>query len=1257
MKWIDSTDLKNWAPRRDCQENLPLVIRRLIRATVSKIDSIFFPAGDSTVYPGWDGRLESKEETEYIPNGLSVWEIGTHKDIKTKAEEDYKKRQKDPLEVNPLETTYIFATPRVWTKKDEWAKEKKEEDFWKDVRVYDARDLEEWLERTPAVGAWLAKYLNKYPEDVLSLEDWWNEWSQVTHPPINPELVLAGRKEQIEEVKNWLISPPSSIAVQGSTKDESVAFLSAVILSSPEPKKEYFLSRAIVLPNKEAFRHITATCKNNMLLIFEFEEVEIAFSQHNHHVFIPLDPVNTVTQDKILLPILGRDEFVSALKKMGISEENAERYSRDTGRSLSVLRRRLSPASKQPEWARSDKAREILPALLAGKWNESKQEDKEKISELAKRSYDEFVATLSKWLNQSDSPVLKIGNVWRLTSTLDAFFVLSPFLTSDDFEKLKEVSFEVLGMIDPSLELEPEKRWMASIYGKNPKYSKELREGIAQTLVLISVFGNNNNLDIPNSWTSQVWVDSIIRELLNKGNGKLWYSLSDVLPLIAESSPTSFLDAVEESLTQDIPPLMEMFSETEDAFTSHSPHPSLLWALESLAWDPNLLGRVALILGKLARLDPGGKIANRPINSLRTIFLLWLPNTYATLRQRLEAINTLIEREPKIGWDLLISLMPRDNDIGSFSYKPRWRQFLEKTDNKVTIKEPLESISAVMDKILMNVSNDGKKWAEIMEQFSNLPPEERRRVLEKLSVAVDLIESDRKELRNKLRDMLSNHRSFSDAQWALPEEELRKIEAVYNKFEPKDKIERYQWLFDDYWPKLPEGRERLDHMKFEQMVTEKRIEVAVSIKDDLGVDGLINLANQSKNPQIVGATTADLSLADNEEQNLLSLFGSQKDKEISFIQGYIGRKSFKNGDDWIMKVVNKALSQKWSNDKANSLFLALPQNRTIWNLLEKFDAQTQEEYWKNVQPRFFDLSLEDKIYGLEKLVSVKRHFSALGTAAMFAKEVPPRFIVELLRKAALEKGIDNFRIIDPWDIDELFIALDQSKEAKWDEIVKLEWLYLPILARVGGTRPPRNLHQELSMNHEFFAEVIKWIYKPANENNNEEEELSIELKEQRARLAGKLLYTWKIVPGSDCSGKIDYQKLKTWIEKTREVCKKQYRLRVCDEHIGQVLVNAMPDENGNWPPEEVCRIIDEVGSKDLDNGFIVGLFNKRGMVTKSTFEGGNQERKLARRYQGYAEKWATNFPKTSAILKKVAEDYENDAKREDEQAKRRDLEW
>jgi len=1258
MRWIDTTDLKNWAPRRDCQEHLPLVIRRLIRSTVKDIASINFPAGDSVIYPGWDGKLESKERTEYIPEGLSIWEIGTSQDIQGKAEEDYQKRKKDPLGLDPSEATFIFVTSRVWIAKQGWCNGKKKEGFWKDVRVYDAEILEEWLEQASAVGAWLAKHIGKYPKGAISLEDWWNEWSLVTTPSIALELVIAGRINQVELIRKWLNTSPSVKAVQAATSDEAIAFIAAVINTLPENEKEFYLSKSIIVSDPESFRYVTATCKNGLLIITQFEQVEIVAiaSQRGHHIYVPIGPDNTVTTEKIELPRLGREEFVAALMKMGISEEEAEKYSRDTARSLTVLRRQLSPIAKQPEWAKQDSAREILPALLAEKWNENKKGDREILSEIAGTSYDEFEGSLAKWLYKPDQPILKIGEVWRLVSPLDAFFALSPFLTRNDLDKFKQIALKVLSAVNPAFELEPEKRWMASVYGKESLYSGTSIEGIAQTLVLIGVFGDNARIDIP--YSAQSWVDSLVQDLLHEADWKLWHSLSDILPLIAEASPSSFLDAVETSLSQDPSPIMGMFSETEDTLTSSSAHPSLLWALEGLAWNPKLLGRVTLILGKLARLDPGGKLANRPANSLRTIFLLWLPHTYATLEQRLEALDTLLEREPEVGWNLLTKLMPRSHDHCTATYKTRWRHFLEQRDNKVTIVEHLKSITVLMDRILANIANDGKRWVELMENFSVLPAGETAKVTEKLRQCVDVIKDNRFELWNKLRSILSSHRSFPDAIWALPESELKEIEKIYSQLEPQDKIKRNRWLFDEHWPGLPEVKERGDYKKMEGLIAKHRVTAIEVIKNEAGLDGLIKLSCQTENPWLVGIATAECGLVDKEEQNLFSLLNNENEKKVRLAQAYISQKAFKNGKTWIERLINVALSQQWPSDKVVTLFLALPQNRTVWSLLSKFNDQIRNEYWKKLSVRLFDLSTEDKTFALNQLANVRRHFTALDTAALFAKELSPKLIAELMKKAALEESIDDFRVVAHWDIEELFKILDESSEIQKEEIAKLEWLYLPILASVGSGRPPKVLHKELSNSPKFFSEVIRDVDRPKNEDWEEkEEDLPPELKEQRAHLAWKLLHTWKTVPGGDSSGKINYGKLKSWVDKAREFCKNLDRIEICDDHIGQVLAHAAPDEEGNWPAKGICRIIDEVGSNELDNGFSVGIYNKRGMVTKSPFEGGKQERELAEQFRKYADKWVVRFPRTAAILRKVVERYENEARREDKEAERRDLEW
>lgn len=1262
MKWIDSKDFDAWASRRDCQEVLPLLIRRLIKATIRDLSLISFPAGDNIVYSGWDGRLISKEETEFIPIGLSLWEIGTNKDIRRKANDDYEKRKINHSEYNPLKTVFIFVTPRIWSKKEKWAQEKNKEGFWREVRVYDGRDLEECLENAPAVGAWLARHIGKYPHNVQALEDWYNEWSNVTNPQITPELVLGGRDKEREKIKDWLSSNPSSpLSVQAFTKDEAIAFLYGVISKLSDSEKDYFLSRCLIVNDKNSFKHIITTCKNGLLLIPNFEEIVTTLSYSKaHHIYIPLDPANTTSKDEFVLPFIKKEAFINALTKMGITEEDAEKYSRNTARILSVLRRQLSPVSLQPQWAKPDNVRQLLPALLVGRWNENKKGDKEIVSELAGLSYGDYIKDLTKWLYQPDPPIIQIGELWRLTSHLDLFFAISPFLTKGDFEIFKNSALKVLREINPALEIEDKRRWAASLYGKAPDYSKDLRKGIAETLILIAVFGDkvNSGKGLGLAISAQKWVDNLIYKLLNNANGKIWYSLSDVLPLIAEASPSSFLGCVENSLSQNPPPIMEMFSETDDIITSPTAHPSLIWALECLAWDPNLLGRVTLVLGKLAKLDPGGKLANRPINTLRSIFLLWLPQTFSTLKQRLECLDLLLKREPDIGWRVIIDLLPRPHDVGSFNYKPLWRVFSDKVEHKPTINEYLEGISKIVEMICDNIGNDGMKWFKVMENFSNLPPQHRKKIMNKLSECVSSIKEGRLELWNKLREILSRHRSFSDAEWALPEEELQELENLYNQLEPDDIIKRFLWLFDDYRPELPEGKELEDHEKFEQIVNQKRKDAMQSIVDKLKIDGVVKLAIQSRHPPLVGITLAEVCLTDKNEDTLFSLLDTNDNNKVSFVQAYIFKKSLTEGNRYIDKLINEVKNKNWSSKKIVNLFLGLPQKRIVWDSLKNFDTSIQQDYWKQLNPQFFELTKGDKVYGLEQLMRVKRYFTALDIAALFEKEIPPKFIAQLLLKAVTEKGFDSINIIHPWDIAQLFKIFDQSKEIERDEIARLEWLYLPILASPGSDRPPKALHQELADNPEFFTTLICYIYKSKSEELEEEEEqLSEELKKQRAHLAWELLHSWKTIPGSDDTGKIDYQKLKEWVNTVRNLCAESGRLEVCDSHIGQVFAWAVSEPDGNWPPEEICKIIEEIASEELDNGFIVGTHNKRGVFTKSLLEGGEQERMLAKQYRTYSEKLTIKYPKVSAILEKIAENYEIQAKHEDEQSKKVDLEW
>jgi hypothetical protein len=79
-------------------------------------------------------------------------------------------------------------------------------------------------------------------------------------------------------------------------------------------------------------------------------------------------------------------------------------------------------------------------------------------------------------------------------------------------------------------------------------------------------------------------------------------------------------------------------------------------------------------------------------------------------------------------------------------------------------------------------------------------------------------------------------------------------------------------------------------------------------------------------------------------------------------------------------------------------------------------------------------------------------------------------------------------------------------------------------------------------------------------------------------------------------------------------------------------------------------VIELFRSTDLETGIHTGVINKRGVTTRLPTDGGAQERDLAARYEAWSEKTRLQFPRTSALLAKIAKGYEWDGKYHDDDA-------
>lgn len=1248
--WTRAIDLENWAETLDARSKLPQLIRQLVHATLETPEYIDFPAEESVGRRGWDGVVRTKLGNAFVPAGQSVWEIGVNRDARRKANEDFENRTKDPLGVEPKDTVYIAVTPRRWDGKNEWCKEKNQLGIWKEVRVYDSSNLEQWLEIAPSVDAWFGR-----PEGVSDLYEHWSNLKLIIGKELKPEVFLATRTAQIESLKTGIIEKRSLITIEAASPDELLDFISAYITSLDEPgRDEIRASQFLIVNSKEAWHRLSES-KYPLVLIPGMDIVvdsELLAKAHRngHIVILWTELTNTPTNSRNRLSRIPPFELETAIESSGFMKNKAKRLAEDSGGSLKVLKRLIAEDSHidPPAWAKEDNALRLAPLILVGAWDDIKEGDKKVLEQLLKIEFADIESLVRRWSIGKDPLLLKVSNHNRLISRLDSWSLLSSRLTRSQLQCFEEIACEVLSEDDPMYDLSPEKWYMASVYGEESKYSNALKKGLAETLVLLGAKSKDMESGLSPEWIAH----NIIRKLFNKSiDWKRWASLSGLLSLIAEASPEEFLDAIENDLNRPEPQILKMFITEGDPMFTSSPHTGLLWALETLAWDGKYLMRVSLILARLADKAPDVRMVNTPLNSLRQIFLPWLPQTSVGVDDRIRILRKIAGEFEEVGWELLTGLLPQSG-TATFTPRPLWRDWALNWSPGVSEVERIKEEKACATILLDMAGSDELKWLKLIEILERFYPQSRARIIEGLKeLDVDSISREnRNKIYDALREKISKHRRYSDSNWAFGESEVDRLEEVAKYFEPQDFVSRYLWLFDPY-PELPDQSIKVPWKDRQEAVYEKRREVLEQILEKDGLEGVLRLAEAAKSPGDVGCTLACAKLVAKDEEIVPKLLNHENQNIVRLAISYSSRRFLDEKWDW----VDGFELSGWSANSLANFALAIRGDDRVWEFVEKHGEVVKEKYWAQASI-YLPTNRENIGYVVSMLLKYDRPFSAidmLSNALYNDIDLSPQLVMDTLFEAVETIDKTNETIESALhEIGELFKFLQEKSESDSDldvsNLAQLEWHYLALLDGYHGKAI--TLEKELCVNPKFFADMIGAIYRPEDEDSETTEPVSEE-KKRIADNAYKLLYHWRTVPGTQKSGTVDEEILLKWINKARNFCKESGHGGICDDYIGRVLAYAPHEKtDGSWPCVSVRNVIEKIASSDLEDGFVVGIYNKRGVVTRGIYEGGRQERVLSEEYAEYARKSEIEWPRTAAALRRVADHYEDYAKREDEEA-------
>jgi transcriptional regulator with XRE-family HTH domain len=1258
IRYVNGTDLAQWAERRHGQASMPTLIAKLVRASCGA--SLHFPSDEAVQLAGWDGTTQATTASEYVPAGLAGWEIGTQREkIAEKADKDYIKRTGEPLGLEQSETTFVFVTPRPWPKKDEWAQQKRAEGVWKDVKAYDGTDLVHWIEQYPAVGQWLATALGKRPAGVRQLEEVWEEWSLATQWPLPPDLVLSDRSEDSAALLQWLRDGHSAIAFQSESSEEVAAFTYATINQLPPDIAEHYFARCVVASNSDAARELASSRTSLIIVILEPEAgVAEAIAAKGHHVLAAFgqNPGSVGAVRK--LSRSSREGIEAALIDSGLPEDKAKTFARDSARSLAILRR-LMPgvASRLPHWAQGTISRSLLAALLAGMWDEGKDADKAVLSRLSEMPYEAFIASIAPYAGEFDSPLRKVGPVWKVASPRDAWLLLASHFTVADIERYRAAVIDVLSAADPRYTLSPEDRWNASMLGIEPEYSAYLRHGLGETLILLALFGEKAAM-VP---SATQYPDAVVRKVLRGADSQRWWSLSRDFQLLAEASPDEFLSAVDDSLDNEDPPIAALFKPDENPVFGSSEHLSdLLWALESLAWSPQLLPHVSLVLARLDELDRGGRYLNRPAASLRTAFLLWSPQTNATFSQRLKILDRIRKRYPKPAWKLMLGILPTGHDSFSATSSTRWRDFSTDKKEAVTYQLIGKGAAALLDRLLEDVGADADRWVTLLDRWGDLG-ERREKAARQLELVVqgNLTREDRELLRAKLRGVLHHHRSFKAADWALPTDDIARLQDIYDALAPLDPIESITWLFETSVP-LPNPTG--DWQKDRQLLQSERASAAEAFLRDYGPEKLFELIDTVREPGFLGQSIAESGLSDDtRKQLLIRALKSEDDKHQMFARGIVATWLGSTGRDWAEGLFDEALRGAWGEKALLTILLALPWAGWVWAMAGRAGATVENAYWKRTGIQWNREEEFDPTYAVEKLIHAGRARVSIHLIGMYLHD-GRKFASDLLAKALLEavrQPVEgelemNDRTMFQHYAQEIFNQLDAADDMPTDALAQLEWQYLAMFEH--SERKATAIMKELASKPGLFVEMLCAVYKPTPDSGvtdrpveNEEHARNI------ANQAYRLLRLWDVIPGTRADGTIDGAELEAWIKEARKLAHEKGRGNVADQKIGELLSASKVGADGIWPDVQVREVIEAVRSRDLETGVMIGKLNRRGVTSRAYGAGGEQERQLAKKYREWSKATAFDWHRTSGILENLAKDYERQAKAHDEDAER--LDW
>lgn len=271
-----------------------------------------------------------------------------------------------------------------------------------------------------------------------------------------------------------------------------------------------------------------------------------------------------------------------------------------------------------------------------------------------------------------------------------------------------------------------------------------------------------------------------------------------------------------------------------------------------------------------------------------------------------------------------------------------------------------------------------------------------------------------------------------------------------------------------------------------------------------------------------------------------------------------------------------------------------------------------------------------------------RSIALIGANA--EKNVAPQRILEVI-----ESACGSFSMTaESWgrlahEVGELLDLLEESLDVDAGRLGRLELIFSRLLFH---TRKPKRLNRLIASDPSVYVELLKAVYRTRDKSIVEDEPASASLP---AMAAHSVLEGLTTLPGQAPDGSIDSAAMLNWVTEGRRLADESHRLESFENTLGGWFAKCPPGSDGVFPHEAVREVFQYLESIEFERGFAIGVHNGRGVVTKDPEDGGEQERVLADKYEGYAAHVNDKWHRAALALRMISKSYVHEAKREDRQ--------